>query len=176
MSFVTKLICNRLKRKPRHMKRLATFFFALFIVSASAQETAFKKFYKNNKEDSTFSINLSASLAGSFLDNEDDGDIMNVIKKSSDFKLMIFNNENNNVSKDFKKFKRKNNLKTLVRVKDSDSNVEMFFIEKKNYIREIIIRTNSNEDKFVLFGLETKITKEELAAMMSSSDINISSN
>lgn len=158
------------------MKRLATFFFALFIVSASAQETAFKKFYKNNKEDSTFSINLSASLAGSFLDNEDDGDIMNVIKKSSDFKLMIFNNENNNVSKDFKKFKRKNNLKTLVRVKDSDSNVEMFFIEKKNYIREIIIRTNSNEDKFVLFGLETKITKEELAAMMSSSDINISSN
>lgn len=150
------------------MKRLATIFFALFIVTVSAQEVAFNKFYKNNKDKSTFSINLSASLAGSFLDNEEDGDIMNVIKKSSDFKLMIFNNEDRTLSKDFKKFKRKNNLKTLVRLRENNSKVEMYFIEKNNYIREIIIKTNSNDDKLVLFGLKTKITKEELAAMMSS--------
>lgn len=150
------------------MKRLATIFFALFIVNVSAQEVAFNKFYKNNKDKSTFSINLSASLAGSFLDNEEDGDIMNVIKKSSDFKLMIFNNEDRTLSKDFKKFKRKNNLKTLVRLRENNSKVEMYFIEKNNYIREIIIKTNSNDDKLVLFGLKTKITKEELAAMMSS--------
>ncbi|ARV06593.1 hypothetical protein BTO04_07715 [Polaribacter sp. SA4-10] len=158
------------------MKRLATIFFASFIVNVSAQEVAFNKFYKTNKDKSTFSINLSASLAGSFLDNEDDGDIMNVIKKSSDFKLMIFNNEDHTISKDFNKFKRKNNLKTLVRVKDKDSKAELYFIKKNNYIREIIIRANSDDDKLVLFGLKTKITKDELSAMMSSSDINISSN
>jgi predicted transcriptional regulator len=157
------------------MKSLATIFFAFFITTLSAQEAAFKKFYKVNKDKSTFSINLSASLAGSFLDDEDDGDLMNVIKKSSDFKLMIFDNKDNVVSKDFRKFRRKNKLKTFARVKDNGSKAELFFIEKNNYIREIIIRTNSDNDKLVLFGVKTKITMDELAAMISSSDINVSS-
>ena len=157
------------------MKQLAIIFFAFFITTISAQEVVFEKFYKVHKEQSTFSINLSASLAGSFLDDENDGDLMNVIKKSSDFKLMIFNNEDNSISKNFRKFSRKNNLKTLARVKENGSKAELFFIEKNNYIREIIIRANSNTDKFVLFGLKTKITKDELAAMIASSDIKISS-
>ena len=157
------------------MKHFATILFALFITTISAQDAAFEKFYNINKEKSTFSINLSASLAGSFLDDEDDGDLMNIIKKSSDFKLMIFDNEDNSISSDFKKFKRKSKFKTLVRVKENGSKAELFVIEKKNYIREIIIRTNSNDDKLVLFGLKTKITKDELAAMISSSDIKFSS-
>jgi hypothetical protein len=48
------------------MKRLTTIIFAFVIVSISAQEEAFKKFYKVNKDKSTFSINLSTSMAGSF--------------------------------------------------------------------------------------------------------------
>lgn len=157
------------------MTRLATILFVFFITAVSAQEAKFEKFYTINKEKSTFSINLSASLAGSFLDNEDDDDLMNIIKKSSDFKLMIFDNQDNNISKDFKKFRKKNKLKTLARVKDNGSKAELFIVEKNNYIREIVIRTNSNDDKLVLFGLKTKITHDELAAMISSSDINITS-
>jgi hypothetical protein len=156
------------------MKLLVTIFFTLFITVISAQTVAFENFYKVNKEKSTFSINLSASLAGSFLDDDDDGDLMNIIKKSSDFKLMIFDNEDEAVSNDFNKFKRRNKLKTLVRVKDSGSKAELFFIEKNNYIREIIIRANSDSENLVLFGLKTKITKDELAAMISSSDLKIS--
>ncbi|AUC85298.1 DUF4252 domain-containing protein [Polaribacter sp. ALD11] len=157
------------------MKQLAIIFFTLLMTTISAQEVAFEKFYKINKEQSTFSINLSASLAGSFLDDENDGDLMNIIKKSSDFKLMIFDNEDNTISKDFRKFSRKNNFKTLARVKENGSKAALFFIEKTNYIREIIIKANSNTDKLVLFGLKTKITKDELAAMIASSDINVSS-
>lgn len=156
------------------MKQVVTIFFAFFITTISAQVVAFEDFYTDHKEKSTFSINLSASLASSFLDDEGDGDLMNIIKKSSDFKLMIFDNEDAVVSKDFKKFKRKNNLKTLVRVKESNSNAELFFIEKNNYIREIIIRANSDNDKLILFGLKTKITKDELAKMIASSDIKAS--
>ncbi len=157
------------------MKHFLTTVFCLFVLGVSAQEASFQKFYKVNKEKSTFSINLSASLAGSFLDDEDDSDLMNVIKKSSSFKLMVFNNEDSSVAKDFKKFKRKNKLKTFARVKDNGSKAELYFVEKGNFIRELIIRTNSNDDKLVLFGLKTKITKDELAAMISSSDINVSS-
>ena len=157
------------------MRQLVTIFFALLITTISAQEASFQNFYKVNEDKSTFSINLSASLASSFLDDEDDGDLMNIVRKSSNFKLMIFDNENQDLSKDFKKFRRKNNLKTFARVKENGSKAELFFIEKNNYIREIIIKANSDNDKLILFGLKTKITKDELAAMISSSDINISS-
>lgn len=156
------------------MKQIVTTLFIFYITAISAQEVAFKKFYKENEEKSTFSINLSASLAGSFLDDEDDEDLMNIIRKSTSFKLMVFNNEDNIIAKDFKKFKRRNHLKTLVRLKGNDSNAELFFIEKNNYIREIIIRANSDNDNLVLFGLKTKITKDELSKMIYSSDINVS--
>ncbi|MCI2228784.1 DUF4252 domain-containing protein [Polaribacter sp. MSW13] len=158
------------------MKQFAIILFSLFISNITAQEAAFQEFFKVNKDKSTFSINLSASLAGSFLDDEEDDDLMNLIKKSSDFKLMIFDNQDNVISKDFRKFSRKNKLKTLARVKENGSKAELFFIEKGNFIREIIIRTNSNSDKMVLFGLKTKITHEELADLISSSDVKISSN
>ena len=157
------------------MKRITTILFVLFITVISAQEVAFQEFYKVNKDKSTFSITLSASLAGSFLDDKKDDDLMNIIKKSKDFKLMIFDNEDNNLSKDFKKFTKKNNLKTLARVKENGSRAELFFIEKDNFIREIIIRANSDDDTLVLFGLETKITKDELAAMVSNSNLKFSS-
>jgi hypothetical protein len=158
------------------MKRITTILFAFLITSISAQEVAFQNFYKVNKDKSTFSINLSGSLAGSFLDDKEDSDLMNIIKKSSDFQVMIFDNEDNSISKDFKKFSKQNDLKTYARIKENGSKAELFFIEKNNLIREIIIRTNSNDDKLVLFGLKTKITKDELAAMISSSDLKISSN
>ena len=157
------------------MKRLITILFTFFIVSVSAQEEVFKKFYKVNKDKSTFSINLSTSLAGSFLDDEDEEGLSILIKKSSNFKLMVFDNEDDTVSKNFKKFARKNKLKTLARLKDDGGKAEIFFIEKNKYIIEIIIRANSNNDKLVLFGLKTKITQDELAAIFSSSNMNISS-
>lgn len=156
------------------MKQLATLLFVLFMTTISAQKVAFENFYAINKEKSTFSINLSASLAGSFLNDEEDSDLINIIRKSSDFKLMIFDNKDGIIASDFIKFRRKNQLKTLARVKDKGSKAELFFVEKNNFIREIIIRANSENDNFVLFGLETKITKDELAAMISSSDIKVS--
>ncbi|TVZ55957.1 uncharacterized protein DUF4252 [Lutibacter sp. Hel_I_33_5] len=157
------------------MKRLTTILCALFMVSAFAQETTFKKFYKTHKDHSAFSINLSASFAGSFLDDDDQEDLKSLVNKSSDFKLMVFNNEDNSVSKDFKKYIRRNKLKTLVKIKDNDSKADFYILEKNNYIREIILRASSDEDKLVLFGLKTKLTRDELSEMMSSSNIKISS-
>lgn len=158
------------------MKRITTLLFAFLMTSISAQEVAFQKFYTVNKDKSTFSINLSASLAGSFLDDKKDGDLMNIVKKSSDFQIMIFDNEDNTISKDFRKFIKQNDVKTYARVKENGSKAELYFIEKNNYINEIIIRANSDDDKFVLFGLKTKITKDELADMISNSDLKFSSN
>jgi len=84
------------------MKKLTIILCSLFMVSTVAQETTFKKFYKKHQDQSAFSINLSASLAGSFLNNDDNHDLQKLLKKSGDFKLMIFNNDDASVSKDFK--------------------------------------------------------------------------
>jgi hypothetical protein len=157
------------------MKQLTIIFFALFITSIAAQDVAFKKFYTLHQDKATFSINLSTSLISSFLEDTKDNDLMNLIKKSSNFKLMIFDNQDNVILTNFKKFKRKNKLKTLARLKDNGSKASLFFIKKNKYIRELIIRTNSNNDKLVLLCLKTKITKNELATMIASSDVTFSS-
>ena len=155
------------------MKLFTTILFALFIFNSNAQDATFKKFHKSHQEASAFSINLSASFAGSFLNDGDNDDLQKLLKKSSEFKLMVFNNEDAAVEKDFKKYIRRNKLKTMARVKSDDNKASFYILEKNNIVKEIILQANSNEDKLVLFGLKTNLTIEELAEMMSNSDINL---
>ncbi len=157
------------------MKRILTTFFCLLVISISAQEAKFKQFYKNHKDKSAFSVNLSSSFAGSFLDDEDNKELKNLLEQSDDFKVMIFNNEDNTVSKDFKRFSRKNKLKTLVRAKDKAGKAEVLFLEKGNYVREIVVRASADSDKLVLLGIKTKITKDELASLLASTKDKIAS-
>lgn len=155
------------------MKRLTILFFALFAINLSAQETTFKKFYKSHSDKSAFSINLNASFAGSFLSDDEDKDLKKLLKKSGDFKLMVFNNDDAFVSKDFKKYLRKNKLKTMARVKSDNSKAAFYILEENDIVKEIILRANSDDDKLVLFGLKTNLTTDELAEMMSNSNIKI---
>lgn len=155
------------------MKRLTILFFALFAINLSAQETTFKKFYKYHSDKSAFSINLNASFAGSFLSDDEDKDLKKLLKKSGDFKLMVFNNDDASVSKDFKKYLRKNKLKTMARVKSDNSKAAFYILEENDIVKEIILRANSDDDKLVIFGLKTNLTTDELAEMMSNSNIKI---
>jgi len=155
------------------MKKLTIILCSLFMVSTVAQETTFKKFYKKHQDQSAFSINLSASLAGSFLNNDDNHDLQKLLKKSGDFKLMIFNNDDASVSKDFKKYLRKNKLKTMARVKSDDSRAAFYILEKNDMVKEIVLQANSDNDKLILFGIKTNLTTDELAEMMSKSDIEM---
>ena len=155
------------------MKRLTILFFALFAINLSAQETTFKKFYKSHSDKSAFSINLNASFAGSFLSDDEDKDLKKLLKKSGDFKLMVFNNEDASVSKDFKKYLRKNKLKTMARVKSDNSKAAFYILEENDIVKEIVLRANSDDDKLVIFGLKTNLTTDELAEMMSNSNIKI---
>ena len=164
---------NRLKTKPSIMKRFTTILCALFMISAVAQETTFKNFYKKHQDQSAFSINLSASIAGSFLSDDDNDDLQKLLKKSGDFKLMVFNNEDASVAKDFKKYLRKYNLKTMARVKSDDSRAAFYILEENDMVKEIVLQANSDSDQLVLFGIKTNLTKDELAEMMSNSNVNV---
>ena len=157
------------------MRQIILTLVTIFTISIPAQEPTFKKFYKTHKDQSAFSLNLSASFAGSFLNDTDQEDLKELIKKTSDFKLMVFKNEDNTLQKDFKKYIKKNKLKTLARMKGDDGNAEFYFLEKGDYITEIILKASSKDENLVLFGLKLKITMEELSEVMTSSDIHISS-
>lgn len=157
------------------MRRFSTIICALFMISAVAQETTFKNFYKTHQDQSAFSINLSASFAGSFLSDDDNDDFQKILKKSGDFKLMVFNNEDATVSKDFKKYIKKYNLKTMARVKNDDSRAAFYILEKNDIIKEIILQAKSDDNQLVLFGLKTNLTTDELAEMMSNSNLKITS-
>lgn len=153
------------------MKRFTFFLCLFFALNSTAQEVTFKNFYKTHKEQSAFSINLNASFAGSFLSDDDHDDLQKLLKKSSDFKLMVFNNEDATVSKDFKKYIKKNRLKTMARVKGDDGKASFYILEKNNIIKEIILQANSQGDQLVLLGIKTNLTTDELAEMMSKSNI-----
>ena len=155
------------------MKQFTLILAFLLILGATAQETTFKKFYNSHKDKSAFSLNLSASFAGAFLSNDDNDEIKKILKKSGDFKLMVFENEDSEVSKDFKRYVRKYKLTTLMRVKESDGNAEFFILEKNDRIKELILRASDDNEKLVLLGLKTDMTKEELAEMFSDSNIKI---
>lgn len=157
------------------MKQIFLAIIAVFTLNIAAQEPTFKKFYNAHKDLSEFSINLSASLAGSFLKAEDQKELKALVDKTSDFKLMVFNNESNSLQKDFKRYISKNKLKTLARVKGDDARAEFYFLEKEGYVREIILKASSNDDSLVPFGLQLKVTMEELSEMLSSSNLNTTS-
>ncbi|MGC6284568.1 MAG: DUF4252 domain-containing protein [Polaribacter sp.] len=155
------------------MKQFTLILAFLLTLGATAQETTFKKFYNIHKDKSAFSLNLSASFAGAFLSDDDNDEIKKILKKSGDFKLMVFENEDSEVSKDFKRYVRKYKLTTLMRVKESDGNAEFFILEKNDRVKEIILRASDDNEKLVLFGLKTDMTKEELAEIFSDSNIKI---
>lgn len=157
------------------MRRILTALFCFFLLNITAQEAKFKQFYKNHKDKSAFSVNLSSSFAGSFLNDEDNKELKNLLEQSDDFKIMIFNNDDNTISKDFRRFSKKNSLKTLVRAKDKKGKAEVLFLEKGDYVREIIVRASADSDKLVLLGIKTKITKDELASLLTSTKDKVAS-
>ena len=156
------------------MKRFL--FIAIFLISlGTTAQNSFKDFYKSHKEEAALSINVPSFFANWFIDKDDTTDEFNTfLKRSKNYKILIFNNTS--VQKDFKKFTRKNKLKSLVRIKDGKDRVMVYYNESDDYIREIIMNVTSDEGQLVLVGLKTKLTKEEFAQLISSDNFSIASN
>ncbi|MFT7900109.1 DUF4252 domain-containing protein [Tenacibaculum ascidiaceicola] len=154
------------------MKRIATIFFCLFVLSSFAQKENFKTFYQSNKDRAEVSLNIPSFFANMFISDEDTDEFGVFLKKSKNYKIMVFNNNMASVQKDFKKFARRNKLKTLVRVKDGNERVTVYFRETKDRIKEIIVNVHDKSDEMVLLGIKTNLTMDELSAMVEASAKN----
>lgn len=118
-------------------------------------------------------MNIDASFAGSFMNDEDTKDLKKLLQKSGDFKIMVFKNDDASLVKDFKKYVKKNRLKTMARMKSDGSKAEFYILEENDIVKEIVLRAKSKGDNLVLLGLKTNFTTDELAEMMNNSNINI---
>ncbi|WP_440068401.1 DUF4252 domain-containing protein [Tenacibaculum discolor] len=156
------------------MKRIATIFFCFFVLSSFAQKENFKTFYQSNKDRAEVSLNIPSFFANMFISDEDTDEFGVFLKKSKNYKIMVFNNNMALVQKDFKKFARRNNLKTLVRVKDGKERVTVYFRKTKDRIKEIIVNVHDKSDEMVLLGIKTNLTMDELSAMVEASTKNSS--
>lgn len=154
------------------MKRIATIFFCFFVLSSFAQKENFKTFYRSNKGRAEVSLNIPSFFANMFISDEDTNEFGVFLKKSKNYKIMVFNNNMASVQKDFKKFARRNKLKTLVRVKDGKERVTVYFRERKDRIKEIIVNVHDKSDEMVLLGIKTNLTMDELSAMVEASTKN----
>lgn len=154
------------------MKRITTIFFCFFVLSSFAQKQNFKTFYQSNKDRAEVSLNIPSFFANMFISDEDTDEFGVFLKKSKNYKIMVFNNNTTSVQQDFKKFVRRNNLKTLVKVKDGKERVTVYFRETKDRIKEIIVNVHDKSDEMVLLGIKTNLTMDELSAMVEASTNN----
>ncbi len=157
------------------MKQFLTTVFCLFILSISAQEKNFKEFYKAHKKEADLSLNVPGFIASFFIDDQDDEALDALLDKANNYKVLVFDNNSSSVQKDFKKFVRRNKLKTIVRIKDKGDRISIHFREEKNRIREIIVNVFSKNKDAVMVGLKTNLTKEELNTIISKTDIKLAS-
>ncbi len=147
------------------MKQFAILFLMSAFLTINAQEGSFKEFYKNHKEDAEISFNVPLSLVKSFID-EDDVDEQ-ILKKAKSFKILVYNKRDKNIVNDFKKFSRRNKLKTLIRAKDGKERAELYYREDGEFINEIILVAGSDKEELVFMGLKTqKMTRDELASFV----------
>lgn len=154
------------------MKRIVTIFFCFFVLSSFAQKENFKTFYQSNKDRAEVSLNIPSFFANMFISDEDTDEFGVFLKKSKNYKIMVFNNNMASVQQDFQKFARRNKLKTLVRVKDGKERVTVYFRETKDRIKEIIVNVHDKSDEMVLLGIKTNLTMDELSAMVEASTKN----
>ena len=147
------------------MKQLVLLILLTTFLTSQAQESNFKEFYKSHKKEATISFDIPLFLVKSFIDKEDiDKEILN---KATNFKMLIYDNKDNTIVNDFKKFSKKNKLKTLIRVKDNGGKAAIYFLEENEFIKEIVLVAGSNNEEVVFMGLKTKkLTKDELIAMI----------
>ncbi|MDY0781249.1 DUF4252 domain-containing protein [Tenacibaculum sp. IB213877] len=152
------------------MRHLAIVLFSLFTLNSFAQDATFKTFYKANKHKSEFSINLPAFIANAFISDEDE-DLDDLVKKAKNYKILVFENHQSSVGSNFDQFAKENKLKPLIKVKDNGEKVDIYFIERKDRIKEIIIKAHSTSE-LVFVALKTNLTKEEFATILGKIESN----
>ena len=147
------------------------FLIAVAILTSCAAQTSFNNFYKENNDNSDFSIGFSNSIVGSFL-SDDDEEMKELIKKAKHTRIMVFSDNWEKTNSNFTKFIKRSGFDKLVKIRDNDDNISLFIREEKELIKEIVVQISTG-DELVLLGLKTNLTHDDLAKIFSDNHITL---
>jgi len=139
--------------------------FALILLSSCATQTSFNDFYQSNQKEADFSLGLNSSLISSFLSDEEYEDSKPLLKKAKHVRILVFSENSDDMSKKFDKFISKSSFDDMVKIKDDNDKVNVFTLEEKDKIKEVVVEVRSDDD-FVLLGLKTNLTEDDIAELL----------
>jgi hypothetical protein len=129
--------------------------------SSQSVKNFFKK-YQNNDEAEQFKIGgLVLDLAISFSDDEES---KNILKKLKRLRLLSFEDINPVDPSDFRQLMKgiqADRYSPLIKLRQKGETVDIFVQEKNNYISEVLLIVQSQEE-FILLNLEGKFRFEDL--------------
>ena len=157
------------------MKKYIFIIVATILLSSCASKTSFNSFYSENKHDCEFAISSPAFVANLFIPKEDVKEYKSLFKKVKHYKVMVFSEGSQTLNRKFDKFIKRKNYTSIFRLNENGEQVQLYFLEKKNSIKEVVLKVKSDSE-FVVLGLKTNILEEDFYKIIEDSDISLSSN
>jgi hypothetical protein len=85
---------------------------------------------------------------------------------------MIFEDGKASLDKQFNRFIKRKNYASIFKVKSNGDQIQLYFLENKNTIKEIVLKIKSDEN-FVVLGLKTNILEDDFNKLMENSDLKL---
>jgi hypothetical protein len=148
---------------------------AALVLTSCASKASFNSFYEENKAECEFSISSPAFIANLFIPKDDVREYEDLFKKVKHYKVMIFSDGSASLDKKFDRFIKQKNYEAIFSINQNKEKVQLYFLQDKNAIKEIVLKIKSDND-FVVLGLKTNISEADFNKITKNSDIKISSN
>jgi len=157
------------------MKNSFLILVAALVITSCASKSSFNSFYEENKAECEFSISSPAFIANLFIPKDDIREYEDLFKKVKHYKVMIFSDGSASLDKKFERFIKQKNYEAIFSINQNKEKVQLYFLQDKNAIKEIVLKIKSDND-FVVLGLKTNISEADFNKITKNSDIKISSN
>ena len=148
---------------------------AALVLTSCASKSSFNSFYEENKEECEFSMSTPAFIANLFIPKEEVGEYKALFKRVKHYKVMIFSDASTSLDRKFERFIKQRKYETIFSIKQQGDKVQLYFLQDKNAIREIVLKIKSDND-FVVLGLKTNILESDFNKIIENSKNKITVN
>ncbi|MEL4307974.1 DUF4252 domain-containing protein [Joostella sp. CR20] len=146
---------------------LLLFAVAVLCVSCGAS-TPYSTFRKENKDQIAITLSASNFLVSMFVDKDDLSELKEVVSGIHRYRILVgdeaFSNE---LESKFSKFVGKKGYESLMYVNSDGSKVSLYYYERKNKIKEVLMRVKDDED-FVVLSAEGNIKIKDMEGLVNS--------
>ena len=156
------------------MKNIMLRLTAGIVLVSCGTNTTYQSFYKENREFAQFAIGTPAFIANIFIPKEELDEYGELLKKMRHYKVMIFEENNDELNNLFNSFVQKRNYTSLVRVQENGNKVHFFYLKQNDLIKEMVLKVQ-DENEFVLIGVKTKLYEHELVEILDRADLQLTS-